>query len=67
MGFHGCVHDPESVLLPWLEDCLEPGSAIAVGICSVDESVLEDSRQSGRLHGLPLREHGLVSPVPERN
>ena len=54
MGFHGRVHDSDSVLLPWLEDRLEPGSAITIGVCAVDESVLEDGRQSGRLHGFPL-------------
>ena len=63
MGLDGRVDDPDPVLFPGLEDGLVPGSAIAVGVRAVDESVLKHGRQRGVLHGFPLREHGLVSPV----
>lgn len=51
--FYSRIHDPDAVLFTCFENVLVPGAAIAIGVRAVDESVLKDCRESGRLHSLP--------------
>ena len=53
MRLDGRVHDSDSVLFTGLEDGLVAGSAIAISVRAVDESVLKHGRNGSVLHGFP--------------